>query len=107
MAEPKKYVVRPGFTHGANEQYGPGDIVELTVQEYRGFEDKLAPIEEVDLVNPVQPTPSALKLSAAERKALAAAGLDTDEKITAASDEELLAIDGIGPKSVDKIRAGA
>lgn len=39
-----KYVVRPGNRFGAENQYGPGDVVELTEREYRGLEDKLVPV---------------------------------------------------------------
>jgi len=35
------YRVRPKFTHGAFNQYKPGDIVQLTEQEAAGFLDKL------------------------------------------------------------------
>lgn len=36
-----KYRVKPGFTFGAQKQYKPGDIVELTEEESAGFLDKL------------------------------------------------------------------
>lgn len=35
------YVVRPGCRHGAAQQYGPGDEVELTPEEAAAFADKL------------------------------------------------------------------
>ena len=41
----------------------------------------------------------------AGREELLANGYDTDDKVHAASDDELLAIDGIGPKTLEKIRA--
>jgi len=37
----KKYVVKPGFTFGAQDQFKPGDIVELYEPEAVGFLDKL------------------------------------------------------------------
>lgn len=36
-----KYRVREGFTYGANSQYGPGAIVELTAEEAKHSLDKL------------------------------------------------------------------
>lgn len=36
-----RYVVKPGFTHGARNQFKAGDVVELTEQEAAGFLDKL------------------------------------------------------------------
>lgn len=41
-----QYRVRPGYRHGAQKQYGPGDVVELTEQEAAGFLDKLEPLAE-------------------------------------------------------------
>lgn len=41
MDEVKQYRVRPGFHHGAQGQYGPGAVVELTEAEAAGFLDKL------------------------------------------------------------------
>ncbi len=35
------YRVRPGYRHGTQNQYGPGDVVELTEVEAAGFLDKL------------------------------------------------------------------
>lgn len=35
------YRVRPGFRHGKDKQFGPGDTVELTAEEAAGFLDKL------------------------------------------------------------------
>lgn len=36
-----KYRVKTGFRHGNLNQYGPGDVVELTEEEAAGFLDKL------------------------------------------------------------------
>jgi hypothetical protein len=42
----KMYRVRPGRRHGAQKQYGPGDIVgPYTDAEAAGFLDKLEPVE--------------------------------------------------------------
>lgn len=53
--EAKQYRVRPGFHHGAQGQYGPGDVVKLTEAEAIGFQDKLelviSPTEETPEVN--------------------------------------------------------
>lgn len=39
------YRVKPGFLHGAGNQYKPGDIVDLTPPEAAGFLDKLEPVD--------------------------------------------------------------
>lgn len=36
-----QYVVRQGYTFGAFDQLGPGDLVELSEREAEGFLDKL------------------------------------------------------------------
>ena len=36
-----EYEVRPGFRHGAQRQYGPGDRVVLSKAQAAAFEDKL------------------------------------------------------------------
>jgi len=41
--ETKKYRVKEGKVFGAEDQFKPGDIVELTDAEYFGMEDKLEP----------------------------------------------------------------
>lgn len=41
-----KYRVRPGFRHGAQRQYGPGDVLEMTEQDAAGFLDKLELVPE-------------------------------------------------------------
>jgi hypothetical protein len=42
--------------------------------------------------------------SDAGREALVDAGYDTDDKVRAATDDELLALDGVGAKTLEKIR---
>lgn len=37
-----RYQVLPGVRHGALNQYGPGDIIEMDPAEAAGFADKLA-----------------------------------------------------------------
>lgn len=39
------YRVKPGFRHGRDNEYGPGDTVELTEREASGFLDKLELVE--------------------------------------------------------------
>ena len=51
------------------------------------------------------PPPGLDRLDAATRAVLASAGFDTDEKVRAASDQDLQAIDGIGPGRLKQIRA--
>ena len=41
MEQVNTYRVRPGFRHGAQKQYGPGDLVELTAAQAAAFDDKL------------------------------------------------------------------
>lgn len=41
-----RYIVKPGYTHGAYGQHTEGEIVELTPVEASGFLDKLAPMPE-------------------------------------------------------------
>lgn len=111
--EPKrlKYVVRPGFTHGFREQYKPGDVVELSDEEYVGLEDKLVLVTNANAVESATGEPntpvSDLKITDGERKVLSDAGFVTDAHILGLTDEQILAIDGIGPVALKKIRAGA
>jgi hypothetical protein len=51
------------------------------------------------------PQPGLDRLDAATRAVLASAGFDAAEKVLAASDQDLLAIDGIGPGRLKQIRA--
>lgn len=46
MADEKqyKYRVKAGYTHGINDQYKAGDVVELTETEAAPFLDKLEPV---------------------------------------------------------------
>lgn len=39
-----RYQVKPGYRHGRNKQFGPGDVVELTEFEAAGFADKLTKV---------------------------------------------------------------
>lgn len=85
------YRVKPGFTHGASDQYKAGDTVELTEAEAAGFLDKL-------------------ELAKGGKKAKS----DEDAQpttlraaIAAASDDELLELPFIGRGNVQHLRAWA
>lgn len=114
----KKFVVRPGATFGPGRIYQAGDIVEMEEVAYPGFADKLAPLEEAaapeaastgdaaveqEEESTASPTLTEL-LSAPVAKALTEAGLDTVDLVKAASDEKLLAVEGIGAKTLSYIR---
>lgn len=111
--EKQWYEVKPGFTHGLNEMYGPGDKVLLSPEEARGFLDKLRPcdppadqLRTVGLGDGGQGADNVTQWGALAPKLaeiLVALGL-TPEQVQAKSDEELLAIDGIGPAALKAIR---
>ena len=50
------------------------------------------------------PPPGLDRLDDATRAVLASAGFDSDEKVRAASDDDLLKVDGIGPGRLKQIR---
>lgn len=113
----KKFVVRPGATFGPGRIYQAGDIVEMEEVAYPGFADKLAPFEEEaepeaastgeaagEQEESTAPPVLTELLSAPVAKALIEAGLDTVDLVRAASDEELLAVEGIGAKTLSYIR---
>lgn len=104
------YMVKAGRRFGIENQHGPGDKVELSPQEAAGFLDKLSgPLaEEVALRQaqgadgePVEPSWG--DLAAKTVAALEAAGM-TPATAKAASDDDLLAIEGIGPAALVAIR---
>lgn len=43
------YQVRPGYNHGAQRQYGPGAVVELTEDAAAGFADKLLRLPDAEV----------------------------------------------------------
>ena len=107
--------------------YQPGDIVELTEREATGLLDKLEPVEAnaeqpaKKLVTTIAPDvgdqpeePEAddepddqryLTLPGSVIVALQDGGYFEDEVIKEATDDELLALDGVGPGTLRKIRA--
>lgn len=118
------YRVKPGYWHGAANQYGPGDNIELSVEEAAGFLDKLVLVEEGDDRQPTTDDGQASRpegprsagdddLSAIEPwrgleakvvLALEAGGV-TPAMVPTLSDDELLAVAGIGPAALKKIRS--
>ena len=97
------YMVKAGRRFGAENQYGPGDKVELSPQEAAGFLDKLSgPLAE-EVAEPDAGDLSWGDLAAKTVAALEAAGM-TPATAKAASDDDLLAIEGIGPAALVAIR---
>jgi hypothetical protein len=114
--------VRPGFTFGAFNQHGPGALVELSEFEAAGFLDKLEtadsappPAEPVtisesavvggDALPPIWLDFGDLSKHLNMVRLLIANGYDTPAAVQMASDDELLAIKGIGPKALGALRA--
>lgn len=111
------YRVKPGFRHGREKQYGPGDNIELSVEEASGFLDKLELIEDAaestdddqaatgsaggDDLNTIEPWRG---LDAKVVLALEAGGV-TPAMVPTLGDDELLSVAGIGAASLAKIRA--
>ncbi len=107
------YRVRPGYRFGSRNMAGPGDLVELTPAEAAAFADKLEPADST-------PAPISSELGDGLPAAwidfgdlskhlnmirlLVANGYTTPQAVQQASDEELLAIKGIGPKALGALR---
>jgi hypothetical protein len=62
------YQVRPGYTHGAQRQYGPGAVVELTEAAAAGFADKLLRLPEAEAEVEAEVEAKPAVISAAPRK---------------------------------------
>lgn len=105
-----RYRVKPGYRFGRLKQFGPGDIVELSEAEANGFLDKLEPVSEPDDPAPaVTPTPDAWEFDELSKhmrivKLLIDAGYTTPDAVRMASDDELLAVKGIGRKALVALR---
>lgn len=111
------YRVRPGFTFGSRNLAGPGDVVDLSAAEALAFADKLEPVDGAPAPVVVDPPAPADSLPAPWLdfgdlskhlnmiRLLIANGYVTPTAVQAASDEELLAIKGIGPKALGALRA--
>ena len=119
MTEKQEYVVKPGFSHGIGRRYKPGDTVMLTKEEATPFLDKLAlvtngavqlSLSDAPVVETVSPPAEVSEENSfgafhvAVRTRLQMGGLDTIEKVQAATDEELLAIKGIAKGRLVGIR---
>lgn len=110
------YRVRTGYAFGSRNMIGPGDLVDLSAAEALAFADKLEPVDGTPSPAPAEPT-GADELPApwldfgdlAKHlnmiRLLIANGYATPQAVQAASDEELLAIKGIGPKALGALRA--
>lgn len=110
------YQVRPGMRFGANNQYSSGDKVKLSVEEAAGFLDKLELVEEAETTGEPgndgnQPGADDLGqivpwngLDPKLVVMLEEAGI-TEAMVPTMTDDELTAIDGIGPKALEKIRS--
>lgn len=61
------YRVRPGVRFGAAKQHGPGDVVELSEREAKGFLDKLELVREPDPPTSLPAPPSDEKPKADEQ----------------------------------------
>lgn len=93
------YMVRPGRRFGFGKKYGPGDTVELTESEARGFLDLLELV-----VQSPEPEPDKTQLLPAKIiEALHLAGIEP-EQTAALLDEDLLVVSGIGPAALKTIR---
>ena len=113
--------VRPGFTFGAFNQFGPGALVELSEFEAGGFLDKLELVAPAPPAEPITISGSAvvgddalppiwldfgdLSKHMNMVRLLIANGYDTPAAVQMASDEELIAVKGIGPKALGALRA--
>lgn len=130
MADEKKpYRVKPGYRHGMNNEYGPGDIVELTDHEAAPLYFKLEAIRgEPAAMAALRQAQDTTQVGASEEPArqswpeasgetdlerllgedlaakLAAAGIDTLAEVRAASDKELEQIPGVGRATLKTIR---
>ena len=114
----KKYEVLHGITPDEEGGTITEGVVELTDEEAAVFLDREAvrllpgqdapePDQNADRGTPPEsPETSVLSVPPEHgRDGLVAAGFDSDEKVRAASDEDLLAVDGIGPGRLKQIRA--
>lgn len=120
-----QYRVRQGMHFGASKEYKAGDVVELTEAEALGFLDKLALADETDGRELVTTAPGLFETTAADTgedaphtavvadtlpdgfpyaDKLAAGGYTTLTAVDSASDDDLLAVKGIGKASLQAIR---
>lgn len=118
MAAKKKYEILHGIRLDEETGTQTEGVVELTDEEAAVFLDREAvrlipgqkapePDEDADRgTSPASPETAALSVPPEHgRDLLVAGGFDSDEKIKAAPDANLLAVDGIGPGRLKQIRA--
>lgn len=114
----KKYEVLQGIRLDEETGTQTEGVVELTDEEAAVFldreairllpgQDEPAPSESADRgTPPASPETNVLSVPPEHgREQLVANGFDSDEKIKAAPDANLLAIDGVGPGRLKQIRA--
>lgn len=94
------YQVNPGCHFGASNEFAPGDIVEIEDTAAQGFLDKLTPVQEPERCE-AMPSWNGLDDKIARR--LESAGFNP-ATVCAASDDELLAVRGIGETALEQIR---
>ena len=108
------YAVRPGVTFGKDNQYIPGDEVELSEAEAKPFLDKLAFVwNDVDVVfvdagNAVSESSSSDIVSFGDLpdraiRALVKAGV-TPDMLSLMTDDEIVEIEDVGLSALAKIR---
>lgn len=85
--------------------YGPGeaDLPDEAYTDLKAREDALKGDQPDEA--PAESTPSTAADPLAEFPELHAAGYTSAESVRAATDDELLALDGVGPATLKKIRA--
>ena len=113
-----KVKILPNLSHAGHEG---GDVIEVTDDELRAFGDKFEVLEGGEIDEQVeesptdeevlsdeggpQPVPDKQEtLNAWEIDLIAVYGLDDAEEISLLSDEEILSVDGIGPKTKEDAR---
>jgi hypothetical protein len=115
----KVYRVRDGFRFGMRKQYGPGDRLTLTEGEAAGFLDKLEPIANAMDEAAQEPGAEAsfpdipsdwlafeeLGKHLHMVRLLVENGYATPDAVRMASDDDLLAIKGIGRKALGALRS--
>lgn len=100
-----QYKVKPDVRHGVAGRYGPGDIIELAERDAAPFSDKLELDDpEAELEVELSPLARFRIFDARILKLLEGAGLETLSDVADATDDELLAIDGIGQLTLARIR---
>lgn len=98
-----KFIVKPGRSFGAFSQYQAGDIVEIDPELAEPFADKLTAYDVDGAEEEAEEEVNFGSLPDRIVLALVAEGV-TPDVLTLMSDDDLLAIDGIGEGSVADIR---